>query len=84
MQIAAAKGIAKLIPDNELTPTNIIPDPFQEGVAKSSPKASVTLSKKQIKEKNNLTPLELGCSLKSETIIYYLKLILNSCISFSI
>jgi len=28
------KGIAKLIPDNELTPTNIIPDPFQEGVAK--------------------------------------------------
>ena len=34
MQIAAAKGIAKLIPDNELTPTNIIPDPFQEGVAK--------------------------------------------------
>ena len=30
----AAKGIAKLIPDNELTPTNIIPDPFQEGVAK--------------------------------------------------
>ncbi|MGH2096208.1 malic enzyme-like NAD(P)-binding protein, partial [Enterococcus faecalis] len=25
MQIATAKGIAKLIPDNELTPTNIIP-----------------------------------------------------------
>ena len=34
MQIAAAKGIAALIPDNELSPTNIIPDAFQEGVAK--------------------------------------------------
>lgn len=34
MQIAAAKGIASLIPDSELSPTNIIPDPFQEGVAK--------------------------------------------------
>ncbi|WP_291293464.1 NADP-dependent malic enzyme [Enterococcus sp.] len=34
MQIAAAKGIASLIPDEELTPTNIIPDAFQEGVAK--------------------------------------------------
>lgn len=34
MQIAAAKGIASLIPDNELTTTNIIPDAFQEGVAK--------------------------------------------------
>lgn len=33
MQIAAAKGIASLIPDEELTPTNIIPDAFQEGVA---------------------------------------------------
>ncbi|KAF1296404.1 malate dehydrogenase [Enterococcus sp. JM4C] len=33
MQIAAAKGIASLIPDNELTTTNIIPDAFQEGVA---------------------------------------------------
>ncbi|WP_326717334.1 NAD(P)-dependent malic enzyme [Vagococcus jeotgali] len=33
MQIAAAKGIASLIPDSELTTTNIIPDPFQEGVA---------------------------------------------------
>jgi malate dehydrogenase (oxaloacetate-decarboxylating) len=34
MQIAAAKGIASLIPEQELTPTNIIPDAFQEGVAK--------------------------------------------------
>ncbi len=34
MQIAAAKGIASLIPDEELSPTNIIPDAFQEGVAK--------------------------------------------------
>lgn len=34
MQIAAAKGIASLIPDEELTTTNIIPDPFQAGVAK--------------------------------------------------
>ncbi|WP_143351631.1 NAD(P)-dependent malic enzyme [Enterococcus gallinarum] len=34
MQIAAAKGIARLIPDEELSPTNIIPDAFQEGVAK--------------------------------------------------
>ena len=34
MQIAAAKGIASLISDNELTTTNIIPDAFQEGVAK--------------------------------------------------
>ena len=34
MQIAAAKGIASLISDEELSPTNIIPDPFQEGVAK--------------------------------------------------
>lgn len=34
MQIAAAKGIASLIPDKELSPTNIIPDAFQEGVAK--------------------------------------------------
>ncbi|MDN6218497.1 MAG: NADP-dependent malic enzyme, partial [Enterococcus sp.] len=34
MQIAAAKGIASLIPEDELTTTNIIPDPFQEGVAK--------------------------------------------------
>lgn len=33
MQIAAAKGIASLIPAEELTPTNIIPDAFQEGVA---------------------------------------------------
>lgn len=33
MQIAAAKGIASLIPDEELTTTNIIPDAFQEGVA---------------------------------------------------
>ena len=28
------KGIASLIPDEELSPTNIIPDAFQEGVAK--------------------------------------------------
>lgn len=34
MEIAAAKGIASLIPDEELSPTNIIPDAFQEGVAK--------------------------------------------------
>lgn len=34
MQIAAAKGIASLISDEELSTTNIIPDPFQEGVAK--------------------------------------------------
>ncbi|WP_438838319.1 NAD(P)-dependent malic enzyme [Streptococcus pluranimalium] len=34
MQIAAAKGIAALIPENELSPINIIPDAFQEGVAK--------------------------------------------------
>lgn len=34
MQIAAAKGIASLIPEDELSPTNIIPDAFQEGVAK--------------------------------------------------
>ena len=34
MQIAAAKGIASLIPDEELSPTNIIPAAFQEGVAK--------------------------------------------------
>lgn len=33
MQIAAAKGIASLIPDEELSPTHIIPDAFQEGVA---------------------------------------------------
>ncbi|MFW8052737.1 NAD(P)-dependent malic enzyme [Vagococcus fluvialis] len=34
MQIAAAKGIANLISGEELSTTNIIPDPFQEGVAK--------------------------------------------------
>ena len=34
MQIAAAKGIASLIPDEKLSPTNIIPEAFQEGVAK--------------------------------------------------
>ena len=34
MQIAAAKGIASLVPVEELSTTNIIPDPFQEGVAK--------------------------------------------------
>ena len=33
MQIAAAKGIASLIPESELSTTNIIPDAFQEGVA---------------------------------------------------
>ena len=32
MQIAAR--YCKIDSDNELTPTNIIPDPFQEGVAK--------------------------------------------------
>ncbi|MGT2925184.1 NAD(P)-dependent malic enzyme [Streptococcus caviae] len=35
MQIAAAHGIADLISDAELSPTNIIPDAFQEGVAKT-------------------------------------------------
>ncbi|MGT2928652.1 NAD(P)-dependent malic enzyme [Streptococcus dentasini] len=35
MQIAAAHGIADLIPASELSPTNIIPDAFQEGVAKT-------------------------------------------------
>ncbi|MDT2827081.1 MAG: NAD(P)-dependent malic enzyme [Enterococcus viikkiensis] len=34
MQIAAAKGIASLISEAELSPTNIIPDAFQPGVAK--------------------------------------------------
>ncbi|MHC5228177.1 NAD(P)-dependent malic enzyme [Enterococcus sp. LJL99] len=34
MQIAAAKGIAQLISDEELSTTNIIPDAFQPGVAK--------------------------------------------------
>lgn len=34
MQIAAAKGIASLISDSDLNTTNIIPDPFQEGVAR--------------------------------------------------
>jgi malate dehydrogenase (oxaloacetate-decarboxylating) len=34
MQIAAAKGIASLVPTHELSPTNIIPDAFQPGVAK--------------------------------------------------
>lgn len=33
MQIAAAYGIASLIPEVELTTTNIIPDAFQPGVA---------------------------------------------------
>ncbi|MGT2843661.1 NAD(P)-dependent malic enzyme [Streptococcus hongkongensis] len=33
MQIAAAKGIASLVPDNELSPTNIMPGAFQKGVA---------------------------------------------------
>lgn len=34
MQLAAAKGIASLIPENELSTINIIPDAFQENVAK--------------------------------------------------
>lgn len=34
MQIAAAQGIASLIPESALTPTNIIPDAFQPDVAK--------------------------------------------------
>ncbi|WP_379947086.1 NADP-dependent malic enzyme [Enterococcus devriesei] len=34
MQIAAAKGIASLISEAELSTTNIIPDAFQPGVAK--------------------------------------------------
>jgi malate dehydrogenase (oxaloacetate-decarboxylating) len=34
MQIAAARGIASLIPDDELSPENIIPDPFKEGVSR--------------------------------------------------
>ena len=33
MQIAAAKGIASLVPENELSPTNIMPGAFQKGVA---------------------------------------------------
>ena len=33
MQIAAAKGLASLIPERELSTTNIIPDAFQDGVA---------------------------------------------------
>ncbi|MGT2887394.1 NADP-dependent malic enzyme [Streptococcus didelphis] len=33
MQIAAAKGIASLIPEHDLSRTNIIPDAFQKGVA---------------------------------------------------
>lgn len=33
MQIAAAKGIASLISDDDLSRTHIIPDAFQEGVA---------------------------------------------------
>ena len=34
MKIAAAQGIASLIPDDEITTTYVIPDAFQEGVAK--------------------------------------------------
>ncbi len=34
MQIAAAHGIASLVPESELSPTNIIPDAFQPNVAK--------------------------------------------------
>lgn len=34
MQIAAAQGIASLIPESALTPTTIIPDAFQPDVAK--------------------------------------------------
>ncbi|HFK5823168.1 TPA: NADP-dependent malic enzyme [Streptococcus pyogenes] len=33
MQIAAAKGIVSLVPDDALSTTNIIPDAFKEGVA---------------------------------------------------
>lgn len=33
MQIAAAKGIASLVTDEELSPTNIMPGAFQKGVA---------------------------------------------------
>ncbi|EQL79606.1 malic enzyme, NAD-binding domain protein [Streptococcus pyogenes UTMEM-1] len=33
MQIAAAKGIASLVPGDALSTTNIIPDAFKEGVA---------------------------------------------------
>ncbi len=33
MQIAAAKGIASLIPEDELSTTNIIPNAFEKGVA---------------------------------------------------
>lgn len=35
MQIAAAEGIAAVIPDDELSPDRIIPNAFEEGVAKS-------------------------------------------------
>ncbi|HLR91468.1 MAG TPA: NADP-dependent malic enzyme [Atopostipes sp.] len=39
MQIAAAKGLAAVIPEDELTPDNIIPDVFTPGVAESVAKA---------------------------------------------
>lgn len=39
MQIAAAKGIAAVIPEEELTPERIIPDVFAPGVADSVAKA---------------------------------------------
>lgn len=35
MQIAAAEGIAAVIPDDELSPDRIIPNAFEEGVAES-------------------------------------------------
>lgn len=41
MQLAAAAGIASLVPENELSPTNIIPDVFQEGVARVVAKAVI-------------------------------------------
>jgi len=39
MQIAAAKGIAAVLPENELAPDKIIPDVFAEGVAESVAKS---------------------------------------------
>nr|HPZ52792.1 malic enzyme-like NAD(P)-binding protein [Clostridia bacterium] len=34
MKIAAAKALADLIPENELNPDYVIPDPFNKDVAK--------------------------------------------------
>lgn len=52
MQIAAAYGIASLIPEVELTTTNIIPDAFQPGVAEVVAKS--VSQKVPVKKCNNL------------------------------